>query len=357
MMAESRIMGASHAEAARGAYRVAIVGAASLKGKEVAEVIEQRNFPAAEVKLLDDDETLGQLEALKDEVTFIQAIRAEQFEHVDFTFFASDEQSTLKNWQQASSSGSAIVDLSYALENEASARVRAPWVEKHLADGAIPELQPQPAVVAHPVSIVLALLMERLRESAGIQRSVAMVLEPASEHGQKGMDELHQQTVNLLSFQPLPKKLFDVQIAFNMIAQFGSAASSSLSSVERRIGSHYRAITGSESILPAMFILQAPVFHGHALALNLQLEGEFDLAKITAALSGEHVSVVEGGQEAPNNVNAAGQSDVLVWLTPDAFDPKSIWLWTAFDNLRIAASNAVECAELMAATRPRGQVQ
>jgi aspartate-semialdehyde dehydrogenase len=357
MTTESRTLGTSHAEAARGAYRVAIVGAASLRGKEVAEVLEQRNFPAAEVKLLDDDETLGQLEALKDEVTFIQAIRAEQFEHVDFTFFASDEESALKYWKRVRDSGSGIVDLSYALENEASARVRAPWLEEHLGEGVIPELQPEPAVVAHPVAIVLALLMNRLRSGANIGRSVAMVLEPASEYGQKGMDELHQQTVNLLSFQPLPKKLFDVQIAFNMIAQFGSAAAASLSSVERRIGNHYRGIMAPEAVIPSMFILQAPVFHGHALALNLQLEGGVELAKLSSALSGEHVSVFESSQEAPNNVNAAGQSDVLVWLAPDAFDSRSVWLWAAFDNLRVAAANAVECAELMAATRPRGQVQ
>src|SRR5581483_1604750 len=84
----------AHPEITRGFYRVAIVGAGSLKGKEVAEVLEQRNFPTSEVKLLDDDESLGQLEALKDEVTFIQRVRAEQFEHMDFTFFASDPECT-----------------------------------------------------------------------------------------------------------------------------------------------------------------------------------------------------------------------------------------------------------------------
>jgi len=108
----------AHPEPARGFYRVAIVGAASLKGKEVAEVLDERNFPSSEVKLLDDDQALGQLEALKDEVTFIQSVRAEQFEHVDFTFFASDAESTRRNWRQVLKSGSAIVDLSYARETQ-----------------------------------------------------------------------------------------------------------------------------------------------------------------------------------------------------------------------------------------------
>ena len=90
MNSNVKTAGTTHVEVARGFYRVAIVGAASLKGKEVAEVLDQRNFPSTEVKLLDDDETLGQLEAVKEEMTFIQAIRAEQFENIDFTFFASD---------------------------------------------------------------------------------------------------------------------------------------------------------------------------------------------------------------------------------------------------------------------------
>jgi aspartate-semialdehyde dehydrogenase len=77
-------------------YRVAIVGAASLKGKEIAEILRERNFPAVDVRLLDDDESLGQLEAVGDEMNFIQSIRSEQFERVDFAFFASDPRSTRK---------------------------------------------------------------------------------------------------------------------------------------------------------------------------------------------------------------------------------------------------------------------
>src|SRR5579862_2587075 len=88
-------------------YRLAIVGAGSLKGKEVAEVLGDRNFPSIDVKLLDDDEALGQLETLGDEVTFIQNVRSEQFDNIDFTFFASDQDCTRKNWKTARKSGSA----------------------------------------------------------------------------------------------------------------------------------------------------------------------------------------------------------------------------------------------------------
>ena len=343
--------------AAAGLYRIAIVGAASLKGKEVAEVLEQRNFPTADVRLLDDDETLGQLEAVRDEITFIQSVRAEQFENVDFTFFASDAECTRANWKQVQHSGSAIVDLSYALEAQPGATVRAPWLERQLGMVAAPDLQPGPAVTAHPASLVLALLLSRLQAATPVARVIATVLEPASEYGQKGMDELHQQTVNLLSFQQLPKQVFDSQVAFNMISQFGPQSEESLAAVGERILNHYRKIAGDRAPAPSLRVFQAPVFHGHGISLHVQLETGTDVERIASALAGEHVSVISSADEAPSNVSAAGQGEILVSVTPDVSNTNSAWIWAVSDNLRLAALTAVECAEAMAATRPRGHIQ
>src|SRR5260221_14500790 len=93
-------------------FRVAIVGATTLKGKELKEVLEERNFPAMDIKLLDDDESLGQLDRVQDEATFVQPVTATQLEQMDFTFFAANEKFTRKNWKLARNAGSAIVDLS-----------------------------------------------------------------------------------------------------------------------------------------------------------------------------------------------------------------------------------------------------
>ena len=223
-------------------YRVAIVGAASLKGKEIAEILRERSFPAVDVRLLDDDESLGQLEAVGDEMNFIQSIRSEQFERVDFAFFASDPRSTRNNWKAARDLGNTIVDLSFALEGETGASVRSPWIERQTGQPPPPELQPGPVVVAHPAATVLALLALRSEKVAKIQRMVAILFEPASENGQKGMDELHEQTVNLLSFQELPKNVFDIQVAFNMVSRYGQTSSLSLEGVAQRIRKHYRHI-------------------------------------------------------------------------------------------------------------------
>lgn len=348
----------SHPAAARGnLYRAAIVGAASLKGKEVAEMLNERNFPAADIRLLDDDESMGQLEAMGDEISFIQRVRAEQFENVDFTFFASDQDSTRKNWKDARDAGSAIIDLSSALENEAGASVRSVWVERELGKVPTPELQPGPCVTAHPVAVTLALLLLRARKAGPIRRAVATVFEPASEHGQRGMDELHQQTVNLLSFQALPKEVYDAQVAFNMVARYGQKSQPALDSVEARVSRHYRKIAGSDAPQPSLLLLQAPVFHSHALAVFLEMGTPVDLQALSQALAGDHVAIPGAEEDSPSNVSSAGQADIQLALKLDPVQPNGIWLWATVDNLRVSALTAVECAESMTATRPTGKIQ
>lgn len=357
MSSPSKIV-AAPSPASRGQlFRAAIVGAGTLKGKEVAEMLNERNFPAADIRLLDDDESMGKLEAMGDEISFVQRVRAEQFEHVDFTFFASDEESTRKSWKDARDAGSALIDLSAALENEPGAKVRSLWIERERGQVAPPELQPGPCITAHPVAVTLALLLLRARKAVAIRRVVATIFEPASEHGQRGMDELHQQTVNLLSFQPLPKDVFDAQVAFNMVARYGQKSQSTLDSVEARVSRHYRKIAGDDAPQPSLLLLQAPIFHGHALAVFLELNSAADLLALSQALSGDHVAIPGADEDSPSNVSAAGQADIQLMIKSDAVQPNGVWLWATTDNLRISALTAVECAESMGATRPTGKIQ
>ncbi len=356
MSSSSRIAIPPLATPTRGLFRVAIVGGATLKGKEVAEVLNERNFPAVDVRLLDDDESIGQLEATGDEINFIQSVRAEQFGHVDFTFFASDAECAHSTWRRARDAGSAIVDLSGALENEAGAEVRSLWVERERGAMWHPELQPGPCVVAHPAAVVLALLLLRAGKAGAIRRAVATIFEPASEQGQKGMDELHQQTVNLLSFQPLPKNVFDEQVAFNMLARYGSNSRLSLDSLEERVRRHYHKIAGAGVPQLALMALQPPVFHGHALAIFVEMEQAVDCNRLSQALAGDHVTIASEDAQ-PSNVSTAGQPNILLALKTDAVQPDGVWLWAAADNLRIAAMGAVECAESMMSTRPLGKIQ
>src|SRR5579872_6638187 len=157
---------------------------------------------------MDDEAEMGSLEAVGDEVTFIQRIDPSSFEQMDFVFFSGDQPLTLKHWQSASRAGASIVDLSGALEGQPGVLVRAPWVDETLAAApsvpptvSLPGLETPAIVPAHSVAVALALLLARIGQASPLRSAAATVLEPASEYGRAAMDELHQQTVKLLSFQ------------------------------------------------------------------------------------------------------------------------------------------------------------
>ena len=340
-----------------GLFRVAIVGAGSLKGREIKDVLSERNFPSHDVRLLDDDESLGQLDAIGDEPTFIQSVLPEHMENVDFTFFAADEKFTRKTWNMAKKAGSDIIDLSFGLEGEQGVELRAPWIEREL--GSVPrvDLVGGPVRVAHSASMVLALLLLRANKVGKVKNSIVTVLEPASERGKRGMDELHEQTINLLSFQQMPKNVFDAQVAFNVLDRYGANSTSSLATVEKQILGDFKRIVNDRAEVPSLMLLQAPIFHGHAFSLYIELERPAQAEEVAAALSGDHVAIWHDGEDAPSNVNAAGQEQIQVVVRRDSERDNGFWIWVASDNLRIAAVAAVECAESLIPGRPRGTVQ
>ena len=340
-------------------YRVAIVGAAGLKGRELKDVLSERNFPAVDLKLLDDDDALGQLDSVEGETTFIQSIRPGQFAGMDFTFFASEPEFTAGHWKEARRAGNSIIDLSYALENEPGVALRSPWVERELGGERKTDLAADAVVAAHPAATILALLLLRAAQAAKIERVIANLFEPVSERGRRGMDELHQQTVNLLSFQQLPKGIFDAQVAFNLLPRYGPAAGASLSSVGERIQSHLRQITAGRFAPPSLALLHAPIFHGYASSVYIELAGKLAAPDLERALAGAHVTLAPLEGDAPSNVSVAGEENIVVSVRPESGTGRAnaFWLWAAADNLKLSALTAVECAAALALTRSRGTVQ
>ena len=340
-------------------YKIAIIGAASLLGKELKEALTESSLAAGDIALFDEDEGLGQLDQLGDEVTFVQAIRADSFEHLDFTFFCGTEALTRKHWREALRAGSTVLDLSGALDQEAGVLVRSPWVG---AQDVAADLFTPAVVPAHPAALALALLMERLAQAAPVRQAAATVLLPASEFGRAAMDELHQQTVNLLSFQSIPRETFDAQLAYNLLCGFGENAKTSMLAIDGRIRRQYASLAGRR--LPALAIqtITAPAFHGHGFSIFAELERPVDVSALEDALSGDHVDLVLEDTDSPSNLAATGQNDVLVRLRLEpgprnANESSRVWLWAASDNLRMYAQNAVECALDLRRLRPQGTVQ
>jgi aspartate-semialdehyde dehydrogenase len=343
--------------------KIAIVGAGSLRGRELNDALSDSPFGEAEFLLMDDEAELGTLEAVGDEVTFIQRIEPSSFARADFAFFAGDEALTRKHWQSAHRSGASIVDESGALEGEPGVLVRAPWLEEHEARAAenSPSLETRAVVPAHPVAVALAMMLGRTAQIAAIRSASATVLEPASEYGRAAMDELHQQTVKLLSFTDLPKQVYDTQVAFNTTPLFGEAARFSLAASETRMRRHLALLTAGRLPEAGIQLLHAPVFHGYGISLALELERPTSVDPMEAALAGEHIEVVTAESDPPTNLNVAGQANILVRVRPqsggNAAETTRFWLWAGFDNLRLGALNAVACALELNRLRPQGKVK
>ena len=335
--------------------RAVIVGASTILGKELAE--ELNNSPAAawDIRLLDESaESETQLTAAGDEAAVIQPMNAEALEGADLVFFAGEGATTREHWRQASSSGASILDLTGTLEGEPGFLVRCPWV----GGGAKPDLTTAGVVSAHPAALMLALVVDRLDRRFGLKTLSATMLEPASQGGRAALDELHQQTVSLLSFQSVPKEIFDTQVAFNLQDRLGESSRVKLGDVRQTIRRHLRALLPPGGDTNVRFeVIQAPVFHGYTLSAIADLKRSAPEDELRSALNGGVILADE--DTAPSNLAATDSGDLLVSLraASEATAAAAFWLWMAADNLRLESRNAVAAALELAALRPTERVQ
>jgi aspartate-semialdehyde dehydrogenase len=200
-------------------------------------------------------------------------------------------------------------------------------------------------VIAHPAAIAIAMVAARLGEVGVVRRIMVHVFEPASERGQKGLDELQQQTVGVLSFQKLQTDVFDGQLAFNMLARYGEEALEPLELIEQRIERHLASLLAAYPAIPmpSLRLIQAPVFHGHSFSVWAEFEENPGVGAIAHALERGGLDVRT--DDPPNNVGAAGQNGVSVGaIAVDHNHPRACWIWMVADNLRLAGENALAVA-------------
>jgi aspartate-semialdehyde dehydrogenase len=371
--------------------RIAVVGAGTLLGKALSDELALSAFASADIRLLDDDEDVqGRLAAVDDEITLIQRIETDSFEGCDFVFFACDPAITKKHLRQALKSGACIVDLSGELEKAPEVLVRAPWVQERPAGDAMagsrsaaktptPDLDTRAVVSAHPVAVLLAMLAARSQKVGPLHGLWATLLQPASEYGHAALEELHQQTANLLSFQPLPTEVFGGQTAFTLAVSFDPAGQAALSTAADKIRRHYAKISSVPASSLALQVIQVPVFHGYALSVSVEFPHPVAAGALAKALAGSHVRIVSDAAAFPGNVQAVEEQDAQVLVQP-VFPPSEsepvaeegsktpsaenvpketnrFWLWIVADNLKFAAQNAIACAVELNRLRPRGKVQ
>lgn len=317
---------------------IALIGGETLLGREVREVLGETALAQNLRLVAGAEEETGTLTEVGGSAAFLAKLDPEEIEDAAVVILAGASEASKK--AVAANPQGVVIDLTYATEDDPDARIRAPQVERpeHRVDHTGPQ------VVAQPAAIAIAMVLERLNADYPIARVVVHIFGPASEFGTPGIEELQQQTVNLLSFQSLPKKVFDAQTAYAMLAQLGAEAPVPLASHEERIERHLASLLERMDggfPMPSLRLIQAPVFHGYSFSFWIEFEEAPAASEIEEAMSHEAFDVRAGDLEAPNNVGVAGQSGVAVGaITPDRNNANAFWLWAAADNLRLAAETA-----------------
>jgi aspartate-semialdehyde dehydrogenase len=319
---------------------VAVIGGDSLLAREVRELLSESK-PAPRVELIsaaaDGSATLGEED---DEPVVMIPLAAESLEAARVAFLTGSQASSRRTLKVNPENGPVLIDLTGALEDQPHARLRAP-----LAEPAGSSMVSAIQVIAHPAAIAIAMLASRLAEGGVIRRMIVHVFEPASERGQKGLDELQQQTIGVLSFQKLQTDVFDAQLAFNMLPRYGEEALEPLDLVEQRLERHLASLLAAYPAIPmpSLRLIQAPVFHGYSFSVWIEFEENPGAAAIAALLDRAGIDVRP--DDPPNNVGAAGQSGISVGaIAVDHNHPRACWIWMAADNLRLSAQNALAVA-------------
>jgi aspartate-semialdehyde dehydrogenase len=338
-------------------YQVAVVGASSLVGKELLAVLEERHFPvtqlvkleeggAAELPILDLDEPVVPGTGEDTEISAAE---------LDFAFIAARPDRLPAFLQPDSPRPRAVIDLDQALPELSSAVPRIPLLERGsqppaaaLAD----RNQPQLVVSAHPATTVLSVLLLRLAAEFELKTAVAQVFNPAASLGSRAIEELQKQTVNLLSFQRIPRSVFGAQLAFNILPRLGGSGSIVMSGLEDRIRGELRRCLADRTPLPALRLFQASVFYSMAISLYVETTKPAAPSAVGRALAGERVRLGRAAEQAPSQVGVTGSTEILVDpIISDGGREAGLWIWAAVDNLRLAAENAVEIAESLAGQR------
>ena len=328
--------------------RAAVVGASTLLGKEVADALNASGAVNWDLTLLDAGEG-GQVVAAGDEAMVIVPVESTSFAGMDVVLFAGDAATTRTYWKNAQDAGASVVDVTGALEAEPGVLVGGVVGGLGFGGGLKLDLATSVVVAAHPAAVMLALVALRLSEFGA--KVSATVMEPASEMGTAGVDELQQQTVALLTFQAVPQDVYDAQVAFALRDELGGAAKGNLLTTAATVRRHLGLLV-EDGAKVALQLVQAPVFHGYTASVRVEMDGGAEQRDLVQALESDGIRVE---QDEVSNQSAVGQDDVLVRVSADAAG--GFWLWMAADNLRLAALTAAACAGELAGMRPAGAVQ
>ena len=327
--------------------RIVIAGASSLLGAELKSLLEEGRFAGWDFRLVDEETAAGTLTEAGGEAAVIQPVEEDSFSKARFIFFSGSPEFTAANLPAALRSGARILDLSGARTDHQES---ASWLPELMRNGiAIPAAQKMFTILSAPAasSVLLSLALSQV----GLRRLQLTHFQSVSEAGRPGIDELEGQTSQLLSFQPVGKAVFDTQVAFTVMNQYGAESRRRLAADLERIRfevSHALRQSLADhpaDLSPALMLLHVPVFYGAAFSACAEIDPSATAEAILAACGRAGFRLAEA-DDIVGNLSVAGEN--FIQLAPPRQDPSQPgvwWFWGAADNIRLPAWNAVKLAE------------
>ncbi len=331
----------------RASTRIVIAGASSLLGAELKTLLEQSRFATADFRLLDEELAAGTLTEAGGEAVVIQPVEEDSFKRARFVFFTGSPAFTKANLDLALRSGALVIDLS---GHSASVGEAVPWFRGFDSlHGQLSAADTQSKLVSIPSAAAEAIV--RMAFGLGDLRLKSLsvtVLQSVSTWGRFAIEELEKQTSQLLSFQPAGTDLFDAQVAFNTMVQFGEKSRFDLHAVGATLRSEVSSCLRGSAVVPAIQLIHVPAFYGVTISICAELDPTADIDTVEAAVKAAGFAV-KTVADPPNNLSVA--EEVSIALARPARDeavPGVWWFWGAADNIRLRAWNAAKLAETLA---------
>lgn len=318
---------------------VAVLGACTPCGALVREALGEKRVAGSRVSLFGTVEGDAVLSEYRGEARLIQAPDLEEIARHDVIFVCEDSAAAAAAVERRRPSA-LVVDL--VGSRGAS---EAPLVHSTLN----PEAARAPGGVLrapHAIACVLAEALLPVERSAGIRSAAAVVLRPAADFGEPGLEELRDQTVGLLRFVEPPKTVFGGrQLAFNVIPEcaLGEVVEAGL---ERRVSTEVASLLGWGEPRLAVALVAAPIFHGHAASVRIVPGRALAEAELRSAIANGGSSRREASAQVVTPLDAAGERRTSVSeISDDGIG--GFWLWViAGEAGPASAANAVRLADL-----------
>jgi len=329
----------------KNAYVVAVAGATGAAGREMVEILEERNFPVAELVLLASERSEGERLEFKGKNRTVKRLSRESFKGVDIAFFFVDAARSLEFAPAGVQSGAVVIDNSSAFCMDPKVPLVVPEVNPHAIAG-------HSGIIANPdcSTIGMAVALKPIHDAARIKRIVVTTFQSVSGTGKKGMDELAQQTVALLNFKDVAINVYPQQIAFNCLPHIGDFLDNGYTMEEMNMVNETKKIMEDDSIRVAVTTVRVPVFRCHSESVNIETDKKMSSNDVRAILSTAPSVIVYDDPKKniyPLAIDVAGKDEVYVGrIREDESIANGINLWIVSDNLRKgSALNAVQIAE------------